>query len=293
MIRSMTGFGSAETEFLGQRFSVQVQSVNHRYCEISIRLPRSLTAFEIPLRTLLQRHFTRGKISYQASWEGREDPSRRLALDRDRLRGYLAEIQAASRDLGLSGQPDLATVLSLPDIWVQDASSLDDDASWKTIEETTERAVRDLFAMREREGVELGREFETRLARLETLLASAETKNTGRPEAIRDRLTLRIRALLEGVGEVDPSRIAQEAALLAERADFTEECVRLRAHLVQFRTLMRDPEPAGRKLNFLLQEMNREVNTTGSKANDAELAAVVVEMKDELEKLREQIQNVE
>ena len=147
--------------------------------------------------------------------------------------------------------------------------------------------------MREREGKELTKEFEVRLARLESLVGQAESKNAGRPEAIRDRLAQRVKALLEGIGEVDPSRIAQEAALLAERADFTEECVRLRAHVVQFRAMMNDGEPAGRKLNFLLQEMNREANTTGSKANDAELAVVVVEMKDELEKLREQVQNVE
>lgn len=293
MIRSMTGFGSADTQLLGQRLSVQLQSVNHRYCEISIRLPRSLSAFEAPLRALLQRHFTRGKINLAVTWEGREDPARRATLDRERLRAYLADIRRAATELGIAGPLDLGTLLTLPDIWVQDATGLDEDAAWKSLEETTERAVRDLFAMREREGQELVKEFEVRLANLEKLLTQAESKNAGRPEAIRDRLQQRIRALLEGVGELDPSRIAQEAAILAERADFTEECVRLRAHLAQFRTLMRDPEPAGRKLNFLLQEMNREANTTGSKSNDAELAALVVDMKDELEKLREQILNVE
>jgi uncharacterized protein (TIGR00255 family) len=293
MIRSMTGFGAAETELLGQKLSVELQSVNHRYCEISIRLPRSLSAFELPLRALLQRHFTRGKIHFQALWEGHEDPARRVALDRDRLRAVLADIRSVAKELGLSGQPDLGTLLALPDLWVQDAAGLDEDVAWKGLEGTAERAVRDLFAMREREGRELAKELEGRLGRLEALVAQAEKKNAGRPEAIRDRLRERIRALLEGVGEVDPARVVQEAALLAERADFTEECVRLRAHIAQFRALMGDPEPAGRKLNFLLQEMNREANTTGSKANDAELAAIVIEMKDELEKLREQILNVE
>ena len=293
MIRSMTGFGSAEAEILDQRFSVQIQSVNHRYCEVSIRLPRAFSAFENPLRALLQKHFTRGKINYQGTWDGRDDPARRLMLDRERLRGYLAEIRLARTDLGITGEPSLDTLLNLPDVWEQDASVLDEDESWKAVERVTEQAVRDLFAMREREGKELAKEFDTRLKRLDILVGQAEAKNAGRPEAIRDRLAQRMKALLEGIGEVDPSRIAQEAALVADRADFTEECVRLRAHIVQFRAMMQDAEPAGRKLNFLLQEMNREANTTGSKANDAELAAVVVEMKDELEKLREQVQNVE
>ena len=292
MIRSMTGFGTAEIEVGGQRLSAQVQSVNHRFAEISVRLPRSLAAYESPLRQMLAQLLTRGKINFVAAWEGGEDPARLVRIDGERAARYLEELRALRTQLGLDGDITLSTLLSLPDVVHASAPEDGQADAWPALESLARAAAADLLAMRGREGDALKQEFILRLQQVEKLLARVEARAPLRPAEAKEKLEARLRPLLDGV-PVDPARLAQEVAFLAERLDCTEECVRLRAHIGQYRALLDDPEPSGRKLNFLLQEMNREVNTMGSKANDAELAAVVIDLKDELEKLREQVQNVE
>lgn len=292
MIRSMTGFGSAEADLSSQRLTAQIQSLNHRYCEISVRLPRSLSQFENPVRALLSKRFTRGKIVLQVGWEGRDEPGRQLKLDRERVAEYLEEIKQLKKETGTEGEIDLPTLLSLPDIWTNEAEKPEESDTWVVLEQLTAAVSDDLSSMREREGEALATELFERLASMESLVKTAEERNAGRPSDVKEKLLARLKPLLEGV-DVDPSRLAQEAALLADRFDFTEECVRLRAHIDQFRSLANSPEAAGRKLNFLLQEMNREANTIGSKCNDADLAGLVVDLKNELEKMREQVQNVE
>jgi uncharacterized protein (TIGR00255 family) len=288
----MTGYGSAEAELAGMKLTAQIQSLNHRYCEISVRLPRTLSQFENPVRSFLSKRFTRGKIVLQVGWEGRDEPGRQLRLDRERITAYAEEIEALKKEMGTVGSVDLATLLSLPDVWVNEAEKPEESDTWAVLEQLAAEVSDDLASMKKREGESLAAEFEERLTRLESLVKTAAERNTGRPADVKERLLARLKPLLEGV-DVDPSRLAQEAAILADRLDFTEECVRLRAHIDQFRSLAESPEPAGRKLNFLLQEMNREANTIGSKCNDADLAGLVVELKNELEKMREQVQNVE
>jgi len=288
----MTGFGSAEADLSSQRLTAQIQSLNHRYCEISVRLPRSLSQFENPVRALLSKRFTRGKIVLQVGWEGRDEPGRQLKLDRERVAEYLEEIKQLKEETGTEGEIDLPTLLSLPDIWTNETEKPEESDTWVVLEQLTAAVSDDLSSMREREGEALATELFERLASMESLVKTAEERNAGRPSDVKEKLLARLKPLLEGV-DVDPSRLAQEAALLADRFDFTEECVRLRAHIDQFRSLANSPEAAGRKLNFLLQEMNREANTIGSKCNDADLAGLVVELKNELEKMREQVQNVE
>jgi uncharacterized protein (TIGR00255 family) len=292
MIRSMTGFGTAETELGGQRLSAQVQSVNHRFAEVSVRLPRSLAPFENPLRQLLAQLLTRGKINFVASWEGGEDPARRVRIDAERARQYVEELRALRIQLGIAGEIELSTLLALPDVVSTAVLSDGEEQTWEVIEKLARAAAADLLSMRTREGDALKQEFVLRLQQVEKLLGRAEARAPLRPAEAKEKLEARLRPLLGDI-PVDPARLAQEIAFLAERLDCTEECVRLRAHIGQYRALLDDPEPTGRKLNFLLQEMNREANTMGSKANDAELAALVIDLKDELEKLREQVQNVE
>jgi uncharacterized protein (TIGR00255 family) len=292
MIRSMTGYGSAEADLSGLRLTAQIQSLNHRYCELSVRLPRSLSQFENPVRAFLSKRFTRGKIVLQVGWEGRDEPGRKLKLDRERIAEYVDEIKKLKKETGVKGGIDLPTLLSLPDVWVNETEKPEESDTWTVLEQLAGEASDDLSSMREREGEALAIELEERLTSLQSLVKTAEERNAGRPSEVKEKLLARLKPLLEGV-DVDPSRLAQEAALLADRFDFTEECVRLRAHIDQFRSLASSPEPAGRKLNFLLQEMNREANTIGSKCNDADLAGLVVELKNELEKMREQVQNVE
>lgn len=292
MIRSMTGYGAAETPLGGQKLCSQIQSVNHRFAEVSVRLPRSLAQFENQIRHLLSQNLGRGKITYTAIWEGREDVSRRMRIDVERARQYQDDIRRMKAALKLNGDLDLATVLALPDVMVGDTSTLKDEETWTTLERVTRDAIVDLQKMRTQEGEALRAEFERRLSRIESLVSQAEERAARRPNEAKERMLTRLKPLL-GEVEVDPIRLAQEVAFLAERMDATEECVRLHAHIVQFRGLISDPEPAGRKINFLLQEMNREVNTLGSKANDLDLGVLVIDLKDELEKVREQVQNVE
>jgi uncharacterized protein (TIGR00255 family) len=292
MIRSMTGYGAAELGTEAGRLSAEIRSVNHRYCEISLRLPRSIAGLEGPVRNLLTERLARGKITLNVSWEGYEEEGGRLRVNHDVARQYLEALAELKAKYQLAGDPTVQSVAALADVFRWERAAVDDERLWAQVRQVIEAAVENMALMKQREGDALLREFEARLARIEELLARAEERAPLRPAEAKERMLARLRPLLDGI-EVDPVRLAQEVAFLAERLDCTEECVRLRAHLDQFRRLFADAELAGRKLNFLLQEMNREVNTLGSKGNDPVIAEVVIGLKDEVEKLREQVQNVE
>jgi uncharacterized protein (TIGR00255 family) len=292
MIRSMTGFGAAELSTEHGRLSAEIRSVNHRYCEISQRLPRSISGLEGPVRQLLADRLARGKINLSVSWEGYEDEGGRLTVNHDVARQYIAAMAELKAKYDLGGEPDVRSVVSMGDVFQWERAAVDEEKLWGQVKQVIEAALDNMAQMKQREGDALLREFETRLRRIEELLARAEERAPLRPKEAQERMLSRLKPLLGDI-PVDPTRLAQEIAFLAERLDCTEECVRLRAHLSQFRRLFVDAELAGRKLNFLLQEMNREVNTLGSKGNDAVIAEVVIELKDEVEKLREQVANVE
>jgi uncharacterized protein (TIGR00255 family) len=292
MIRSMTGYGVAELATETGRLGAEIRSVNHRYCEISLRLPRSITGLESQVRGLLTERLVRGKITLNLSWEGYEEEGGRLSVNHEVARQYVRALTELKDKYQLDGKPELGLVATLPDVLHWERAGADDTRTWALVRQVLEAALDNMSEMKQREGDALLREFEIRLSRFEELLAQAEARAPFRPAEARERMLTRLKPLLGDI-EVDQSRVAQEVAFLAERLDTTEECVRLRAHLDQFRRLFVGQELAGRKLNFLLQEMNREVNTLGSKANDAAITEVVIDLKEEIEKLREQVQNVE
>jgi len=292
MIRSMTGYGAAELGTEHGRLSAEIRSVNHRYCEISLRLPRSISGLEGPVRQLLTDRLARGKINLSVSWEGYEDAGGRLKVNHDVARQYVEAMAELKAKYGLIGGTDVRTVATMNDVFQWERAAVDEEKLWGQVKQVIEAALDNMAQMKQREGDALLREFETRLARVEELLVRAEVRAPLRPKEAQERMMSRLKPLLGDI-PVDPIRLAQEVAFLAERLDCTEECVRLRAHLSQFRRLFIDAELAGRKLGFLLQEMNREVNTLGSKGNDAVIAELVIELKDEVEKLREQVANVE
>jgi uncharacterized protein (TIGR00255 family) len=192
----------------------------------------------------------------------------------------------------LKGDVDLATVAALPDLFSWEHTAMSDEESWALVRDVVERSCENMNLMKDREGAALCRDFDKRLSAIRKELDMVSERAPLRPQEAKDRMVARIKPLLDDV-EMDPIRIAQEVALLADRLDCTEECVRLAAHLDQFRHLIEGPELAGRKLNFLLQEMNREANTIGSKANDVGIGHAVIIMKEEIERIREQVQNVE
>lgn len=292
MIRSMTGYGSAELERDGQRLTAEVRSVNHRFCEVSVRGPKVALAFEDQIRQLIQDRFSRGKFNLTITWVGAGDQGEVLKLNENVARRYVDLMSQLKDRFGLKGDIDLSTVASLPDLFTWEHTAMSDEESWALVRDVVERSCENMNLMKDREGAALTRDFEKRLHAIRAELDKVSERAPLRPQEAKDRMVARIKPLLDDV-EMDPIRIAQEVALLADRLDCTEECVRLAAHLDQFRHLIEGPEMAGRKLNFLLQEMNREANTIGSKANDVGIGHAVIVIKEEIERIREQVQNVE
>ena len=292
MIRSMTGYGMAEIERSGQRLSAEIRSVNHRYCEVSVRAPKAVLLFEDQIRQLIQDRFSRGKFNLTINWAGAGDEGEVLKLNEGVADRYVGLMNQLRERYGISGEIDLRTLATLPDLFSWEHAEFSEDETWALVKEVVGKSCESMNGMKDREGAALAADLEKRLAIIRTELERVVARAPLRPLEAKERMVARIKPLLDDV-EMDPIRIAQEVAMLADRLDCTEECVRLAAHLDQFKHLCDGPELAGRKLNFLLQEMNREANTIGSKANDVEIAHAVIVMKEEIERLREQVQNVE
>ncbi len=292
MIRSMTGYGAAELERDGQRLTAEIRSVNHRFCELSVRAPKLVSPFEDQIRQLIQDRFARGKFNLTITWSGIGETGELLRVNDAVAEQYVRLLEQLRERFHLESGLDLKTLAGLPDVFSWEHTALSDEQTWELLQELVGKSCDNMNAMKAREGEALAGDFEKRLDLIRQQLDDIAERAPLRPQEAKERLMARLKPMLADV-EMDPVRIAQEVALLADRLDCTEECVRLSAHIDQFRSLIDAPELAGRKLNFLLQEMNREANTIGSKGNDVEIARAVIVIKEELERLREQVQNVE
>jgi uncharacterized protein (TIGR00255 family) len=293
VIRSMTGFGRAESERNGRVLSVEVRSVNHRFLELSLRLPRGLMSLENRLRSHLQEKLDRGKINLSATWKGQGEEGTFLSLNEDLAGRYVDALQELRGKFGFREPVTLGHVLGLPDLFTWTDPQIDVVAGWDHLRDTVDLALADLVTMRETEGGALAKDLLERTRRLREFLAVVEARAPERVVEAKDRLRTRLADLLKGEAEVGEDRILAEAAFIAERMDTTEECVRLKSHLDQMEELLSGSEAVGRRLNFLAQELNREANTIGSKANDSAIAREVIRLKEEIEIIREQIQNIE
>jgi uncharacterized protein (TIGR00255 family) len=287
MLVSMTGFGRAEQTRNGITAVAEVRSVNNRYLEISCRLPRQLSAREVEVRQMVQRYVVRGSVSVVLEVRG-STPAERL-LRMDVARTYYNVLSELVRQLALEDSPRLEHLLRFSEIFEADEGQ--SELLWEPARAALEQALRRLRQMRIAEGRALTQDIRTRLRTVEQLVRKIARRGQQRIPEQQHRLRERVHQLLES--EPDPQRLAMELVLLADRLDITEECVRLRSHVTLARQLLRAREPAGRKLNFLLQEMQREANTIGAKAADAQISQWVVLLKEELERIREQVQNVE
>ena len=292
MIRSMTGYGSADIERDGQRLNAEIRSVNHRFCEVSIRAPKIVASFEDQIRQLIQDRYSRGKLNLTVTWSGAGESGEVLKVNELVADRYVKLLDQLRKRYNLESGLDVKTLAALPDVFAWEHTALSDEETWKLVEGVVSRACENMEAMKTREGQALARDLEDRLKLIRAELDRVSTRAATRPAEAKDRLMMRLQALLQDI-EMDPIRLAQEVALMADRLDSTEECVRLAAHIDQFRGLIEGQELAGRKLNFLLQEMNREANTIGSKSNDVEITRAVIAIKEEVERLREQVQHVE
>ena len=292
MIRSMTGYGFADLEHDGQRLGAEIRSVNHRFCEVSLRAPKLVALFEDQIRQVIAERFSRGKFNLTITWAGAGETGDELKLNEMVADKYVALLDQLQRRYHLDSGLDLRTLATLPDVFTWEHSALSDEETWALVKKVVDQACDNMNAMKAREGQALAKDFEHRLKLIKEQLNFVAERAPLRPQEAKERLMARLKPLLADV-EMDPARIAQEVALMVDRLDCTEECVRLSAHVDQFKSLIEGPELAGRKLNFLLQEMNREVNTIGSKANDVVMARAVIIMKEEIERIREQVQTVE
>lgn len=292
MLKSMTGFGRGEGETALGKVFVETRSVNHRYCDINIKLPKRLIPFENRIKEMIRAQVSRGRIDLFMKLDNLGEENVHLSVDLHLAEQYYRALQSLKESLHLRDKITLELVAGAKDVITAKEETADLEPFWQDVLPVLKRSFQDLDNMKRSEGETLGKDLQQRLARIAQQLEGIKHLFPSRLEAYRNRLHERVRSLLGGI-DVDPSRFQQEVALLAERTDITEEIVRAESHLAQFLTLLKTEEPVGRKMDFLLQEMNREVNTVSAKANDAEISQRVVEIKAELEKVREQVQNIE
>lgn len=294
MIKSMTGYGRAESFLDGRKMVVEIKSLNHRFLEIYIRLPSALSQLEMEIKKKIGDRFSRGRIEAGIRMDSGQEEGLELELELNRplVRQYYDLFKKLKEEFSLAGDINLEMLAGMKDIITPVEKESNMETVWLNLEKTLEEAMNGLESMRKKEGESLCKDL---VARMGTISGSMEEIGKRAPQVVLEyqkRLSDRVKELSGGLA-VDESRLAQEVAIMADRSDITEEVVRFASHTSQLKTMLKGNEPVGRKIDFLLQEMNREVNTIGSKTNDVDIANRVVDIKSELSKLREQIQNIE
>ncbi len=291
MVHSMTGFGRGSAQVGTLIFSVEIRTLNHRFAEYVIHLPRELSEWEERLRRELAAQLSRGRIEVWVSMRGQSWP-KVVRVDDELARAYVEAAQLVARQFSLNLDLTSADLLTLPEVITVEEQEVDLELWWPTCAQALAEALSKVLVMRQREGAALKEDMLSRLATLRQLAQDIETLAASVPDFYRNKLQERLATLGPGV-VVDEIRLAQEVVFMADKADINEELVRLCSHLQQMEAVLALNEPVGRRLEFLLQEANREVNTIASKAQDKDISSLAVQCKAELEKLREQAQNVE
>lgn len=289
---SMTGYGRGEMESNGFRYLVEIRSVNHRFLEVVVRLPHGWMALEEGVRKQVQQVVRRGRVDVFISVEGTTPPEKKVQVDWGLVKGFLTASRELEKQLGISARLTVADLIHKPEFWVVEEAACDVENHREALFQAVQKACLDLKEMRNREGEHLGKDLAQRMQGFLQQVAKMKAAAPRVVEQMKQRIQTRMEELLEGRG-TDPDRLLMEVAIFADRADITEELTRLSSHAGQFLLALTQTEPVGRRLDFLLQEMNREINTIGSKANDQQIGALVVECKSELEKMKEQVQNIE
>jgi uncharacterized protein (TIGR00255 family) len=296
MVRSMTGYGRGEALTDGLRLEAEVRSVNHRFCEVSARLPRAFAAFESDAKKIVQDHVSRGKLNLVVTWGEKGDesgePGATLSLDEHAADRYMELLRRIQKKYQLAGDVDLRTFATLPNIFTWQEPGRSSEFYLGLLRQVVEQATRELIRMKETEGEALKRDLVSRAGLVRSRVARIRERAPERVRETHEKMKERVRGLI-AEAEIPEERLLMEIALLSDRLDCTEECVRLEAHCDHFLKYLDEESAPGRKLNFLLQEMNREINTIGSKSNDVAIVEQVVEVKEELERIREQVQNIE
>ncbi|MCX7714993.1 MAG: YicC family protein [Clostridia bacterium] len=292
MIKSMTGYGRYETVEAGKKISVEIKSVNHRYSDYIIKVPKYFGFLEDRIREYASKFIFRGKVDILVNIESYGDADKEIILNEELAKSYIEALHKLRDDFNLADDISVSAVARYADIFKTERKDEDQDALWKSVEKVLKEAILMFISMREREGERIKLDL---IGRVEYMKAIAQMIDERSPETVKEyqsRLYAKIKELLDD-RQFDENRILTEVAIFADKVAVNEEIVRLSSHFDEFYNILNSNEPSGRKLDFLIQEINREVNTIGSKANDIEIAKKVVELKAELEKLREQVQNIE
>lgn len=292
MIKSMTGFGAGDAETADFKVHIEVKAVNQRFLETNYHMPYSMNMFENQLTKKIKEYASRGKLDINIRFQDLRDKAVTVKVDKGLVAAYGQALQEISSQLELSAPVTAAQIASYPDVLKLNEENADMEAAQPVLMQAMEQALESFVAMREAEGQNIQRDLLARIGTLENFVGELEKLAPEIVAAYRQRLENLLREYL-AKEDIDESRIIQEVALFTDKVNYTEETVRLRSHFNQFRQIITAGEPVGRKLDFLIQEMNREINTVASKANSAGAAQFVVDVKSEIEKIREQIQNIE
>ncbi len=292
MVKSMTGFGRSHEILGGRDITVEIRAVNHRYYEFSARVPRSLGFLEEKLKTLLNGRINRGKVEVSVLVYNTDNKDEKISINREVVRDYIDALRSVKEEFGLADDLSLSNIMRIPDAFTVIKEDADEEQLWADVKSVAEQALAKFIAMREAEGQRLKADCLDRLATIEGWVGIVEKRSPMIVEEYRKRLYDKMCDVLSSTN-IDDSRILLEAGIFSEKTAVDEETVRLRSHIEQFRKMLESDEAIGRKLDFLVQEMNRETNTIGSKVQDIEVTRIVVDQKSEIEKIREQIQNLE
>lgn len=288
----MTGFGKAEVKSKSGVFTVEIRTVNHRYFDLSSKIPNGLMLLEDRIKELLNKDIKRGKVNLFLSHRSIEKELESITFDKEAVDKYCRILGEIKKRLGTKEDIKLSHILSFTDVIVHEEKCLDIDGIWPSVKEAAAKAVSDCNKMREREGKALYKDFSARLSKISSYIDTVSELAPAVVEEYKRKLDSRIKDIVKAQ-PIDEARLETELAIFAKQCDISEELTRAKSHLEGFKKAIETGEEAGRKLDFILQELNREINTLGAKANDIKISRIVINIKSELEKLREQAQNVE
>ena len=292
MVRSMTGYGHAQATLHGRELSVEIRSVNHKYFDFSVRTPRGYSFVEDKIRNFVKERVSRGKIDVYVTILTVDETAAQVILNKSLAEGYIRALHELGAEFGLTDDISVSSVARYSDIFTVKKAEQDEEEIWNDLRTVLDEAVQHFIAMREAEGVKLRDDVMGRMEHILSVVEKIEDRSPQTLENYRARLRAKIEELL-GDASVDEQRLLTEVAIFADKIAVDEETVRLRSHFDQMKKMLDSGEAVGRKLDFIVQEMNREANTIGSKCQNSDVAHLVVEIKAEIEKIREQIQNIE
>ena len=292
MLRSMTGYGRSKCEFDSREYTVEIKSVNNRYSDISIKLPRSISFMEDNIKKLISKSVTRGKVEVFISFINNSDKGRSIEINRELAKNYIDEMRKLANETNINSNIEVIDVMKMPDVLNTRLSEEDESSIAKEVTQCTEKAIENFISMRENEGEKIKEDLINRISSISEKIDKINAISTGLVSEYIVKLEKRINELLKP-NVVDEARLAQEVVIYSDKCSVEEELTRLRSHISQFLGLLEKNDSNGKRIDFLIQEMNRETNTIGSKANNLEITNYVVDIKTELENVREQIQNIE